>query len=171
MKIFSKKSFTPHFSGFTLIETLIVIAIIGILATVIIIALVGARDKAKDAKRKSEISQIGKLLVGLGCYLPDDGPGEYDLVLLSQELRAKYPEYSKFVSTIPKDPKTGTETESKYIYIVNADKKCAVYANLENPDEPVTLTITTPTPGGGTGVLEAEEPGWNNTPLYFQYSK
>ena len=168
MKIFSK-----HFSkrAFTLIETLIVIAIIGILATVIIISLVAARDKARDAKRKSEISQIGKLLVGLGCYLPDDGPGEYDLVPFSEELRAKYPEYSKFVSTIPKDPKTGTETESKYIYIVNADKKCAIYANLENSDEPVTLTITTPTPGGGTGVLEADEPGWNNTPFYFQYSK
>lgn len=164
MRIFNKRAFT-------LIETLIVIAIIGILATVMIISLVAVRDKAKDAKRKSEISQIGKLLVGLGCYLPDDGPGEYDLVPLSEELRAKYPEYSKFVSTIPKDPKTGTETESKYIYIVNADKKCAVYANLEDSDEPVTLTITTPTPGGGTGVLETEEPGWNGTPLYFQYSK
>ena len=157
--------------AFTLTETLMVIAIIGILATVIIIALVGARDKARDTKRKSEISQIGRLLVGLGCYLPDDGPGKYDLVPLATELRAKYPEYSSFISTIPRDPKTGTETESKYIYIVNAEKKCAVYANLENPDEPITLTITTPTPGGGTGVLEAEEPGWNNTPLYFQYSK
>ena len=167
MKNFSKKSI----KGFTLTETLVVIAIIGILATVIIIALVGARDKARDTKRKSEISQIGRLLVGLGCYLPDDGPGEYDLVPLVVELRAKYPEYSKFVSTIPRDPKTGTETESKYIYIVNAEKKCAVYANLENTKEQVTLTITTPTPGGGTGVLEAEESGWNNTPLYFQYSK
>lgn len=165
MKIFNKKSFT-------LIETLIVIAIIGILATVIIIALVGARDKAKDAKRKAEVTQVGRIF-GVGCYMPDDGSEkEYDLVPLAEELKAKYPEYSKFFSTVPRDPKTGTETDSKYFYIVSEDgKKCAVYANLENTKEPVTLTITTPTPGGGTGVLEAEEPGWNGTPLYFQYSK
>lgn len=165
MKIFSKKSFT-------LTETLIVIAIIGMLATIIIIALVGVRDKARDAKRKAEVTQVGRIF-GVGCYMPDGGPEQqYDLVPLVVELRVKYPEYSKFISTIPKDPKTGTETESKYIYIVSTDgKKCAVYANLEYSKEPITLTITTPTPGGGTGVLEAEEPGWNNTPLYFQYSK
>ena len=76
----------------------------------------------------------------------------------------------KYLSEIPKDPKTGTETESKYIYIVNIESKCAIYANLEHADTPVTLSITTPTPGGGTGVLKAETSGWNGTDLYFQYS-
>lgn len=164
MKISNKKAFT-------LTEILITIAIIGILAIIISISLFGARDKARDARRKAEISQAGKLLTGLGCYMPDDGFGEYDLVFLAEELKNKYPQYSQFVSAIPKDPKTGTEGESKYIYTISADgKKCAVYANLENSKEPITLNITTPTPGGGTGVLEAEEADWNGTPLYFQYS-
>lgn len=156
--------------GFTLVETLIVIAIIGILATIIIISLFSARDKARDGKRKAEISQIGRVLT-LSCYIPDGGPGEYDLVPLAEELRAKYPQYNKFVSGVPRDPKTGTETASKYIYTVSEDgRRCAIYANLENPNESITLTITTPTPGGGTGVLKTDSPGWNGTPLYFQYS-
>lgn len=162
MKVFSKK-------GFTLTEILVVIAIIGILAAIISISLFSARDKARDSKRKTEVSQIGRFLT-LGCYVPDAGAGEYDLVPLAEEILTKYPDYRKYLSEVPKDPKTGTETESKYIYIVNTEGKCAIYANLEHADTPVTLTITIPTPGGGTGVLKAETSGWNGTPLYFQYS-
>lgn len=44
--------------GFTLIELLTVIAIIGILSTVILISLNTARGKGKDAKIRSETSQI-----------------------------------------------------------------------------------------------------------------
>jgi hypothetical protein len=57
------------------------------------------------------------------------------------------------------------------MYTVNNNGKCAVYANLENQDEAVTLlNISTPTPGGGTGVLEATSAGWNDSSKYFQVS-
>jgi prepilin-type N-terminal cleavage/methylation domain-containing protein len=59
--------------GFTLIELLVVIAIIAILATLVLIALDGARDSARDADRKGAISQIRS---AAELYAADNG-GSY----------------------------------------------------------------------------------------------
>lgn len=44
--------------GFTLIEMLVVVAIIGLLSSVVVVGLGGARSKARDAKRISDILQM-----------------------------------------------------------------------------------------------------------------
>lgn len=45
-------------AAFTLIELLVVIAIIGILSTLAVVSLQGARAKARDAKRITDIRQM-----------------------------------------------------------------------------------------------------------------
>jgi prepilin-type N-terminal cleavage/methylation domain-containing protein len=157
-------------AGFTLIETLVVISIIGVLASMIITSLLGARDKARDMKRKAEISQIGRFLV-VSCYSPDAGDGDYDLMPIAEELLTKNPQYGQYLKMIPRDPKSGSDAESGYRYIVGENgTKCAIYANLENENEPATLNIVVPTPKGGTGVFRASGNGPNGSPLYYQNS-
>ncbi|MFA7662345.1 MAG: type II secretion system protein [Patescibacteria group bacterium] len=48
--------------GFTLVELLVVIAIIGILATLATVSLNGAREKARDARRISDVKQMATVL-------------------------------------------------------------------------------------------------------------
>jgi uncharacterized protein (TIGR02145 family)/prepilin-type N-terminal cleavage/methylation domain-containing protein len=63
--------------GFTLVELLVVISIIGTLSTVVLAALGGARDKANEAKKIMEVHSVD---TALKMYAMDVGsaPGNYN---------------------------------------------------------------------------------------------
>lgn len=49
-------------SGFTIVELLIVIVVIGILSAIVVVAYNGIQERARDSQRKSDIASITKAL-------------------------------------------------------------------------------------------------------------
>ena len=129
--------------GFTLIELLVVIAIIGILSSVVLASLNSARQKGRDAKRVSDISQ---LKLALELYFDSNrtyptGGGIASTTIGS----ALAPTY---IQTIPEDPlSTGA-----YYYYASGTTAYVLKATLEDNTHVVLNgdldgTITGPTGG------------------------
>jgi len=79
MKI-NKNSLPAHWRGFTLIELIVVMSIIGVLATLIINNLNDARARARDTKRKQDLNQLKtaiRLYYNDNQSYPNDAFGRY----------------------------------------------------------------------------------------------
>ncbi len=104
--------------GFTLVELLVVITIIGILATVAMVSLNSARVKARDARRMADVRQIALALEF--CY---NETGKYVSASafpnIGQPLTCGG---TTFINAIPSDPKGG-----EYSYGVDNDSNPQKY--------------------------------------------
>jgi type II secretion system protein G len=151
--------------GFTLIELLIVIAIIGILASVVLSSLNSARLKARDAQRLLDLRQIR---LALAMYYDDNGhypdsssgPGwatSFDATwdFLGTAL-------SPYIKTLPVDP-LNTVTDPGQPYAFN-DNNTFVYTYGSEPD-------TSCTPTGDyllMGQLENRDSEYRNELVHYQ---
>ena len=57
--------------GFTLVELLVVIGIIGVLATISVASLNSARQKARDTRRITDVKQMATILEAEDASIPD----------------------------------------------------------------------------------------------------
>lgn len=147
-------------SGFTLLELLVVIATIGVLATVLITATNDARILAQDSVRKADASSIAKALfahnlkfgnwveAGSGCGNNGDGNGWFNYT------GANYPKSiatclleNGLIPAVIIDPSKNTVSDTvnnnaymKYTCTVSGRKTSYVYAKLAATAQSSTAT-------------------------------
>ncbi|MCL5433258.1 MAG: prepilin-type N-terminal cleavage/methylation domain-containing protein [Patescibacteria group bacterium] len=104
--------------GFTLIEVLIVVVIIGVLAALLMVNFIGVRQRARDAQRKSDLRQIQ---AALELYRADQGEYPQSLDECSNgALGVIAPDCTTiYMQQVPKDPLSKPTNEKKYEYIID----------------------------------------------------
>lgn len=138
-----RKKFSILERGFTLIELLIVVAIIGILATLLMSNFIGVRQRARDAQRKSDLRQIQS---ALELYRSDQGsyPVTASFPTCGNQFSGGNPP-TTYMQKIPCDPLGGS-----YVYTSANGTIYTIIACLENNadsqrDNPVSSSCTSTT--------------------------
>jgi len=126
--------------GFTLVELLVVVAIIGILAAVSVVALNTARARARDSRRVADVRQMQ---TALELYYND--MGTYPAAAAAGgEIKASTTVYMSQIPT-PPSPHDGTCTAANNLYAYAVQG-----ASTTNPSYTITYCL-----GATTGGLDA----------------
>ena len=108
--------------GFTLIELLVVIAIIGLLSTLAVVSLNGARSKARDARRTSDLKALQSAIeLHIGDYevapaVPSVVENAWANIAVGAQASGKLTAY--LPAGMPIDP-SGTD-DKRYVYCRDA---------------------------------------------------
>jgi general secretion pathway protein G len=118
-------------AGFTLLELLIVIVIIGILALLILPNITSAPAKANDTKRKTHLVAIQKALEAYyldnNTYPATAGIANVVLGVLTTDNE---------IASVPVDPKNGNPSQYEYIYTPsNGAQSFTLTACLQNSND------------------------------------
>ena len=135
-------------AGFTLMEILLVIAIIGLLAAIVMVGLSGARSKARDAKRLTDLQTIASTLE---FYY--DSTGHYPIATgqITECTHsgnwipdgANYNWSTQYIATLPRDPAENCSGSSPQTYSYQSSGNTyQLTTTLENPSPPSTSNQT-----------------------------
>lgn len=123
--------------GFTLTEMMIVVTIIGILATLIVGSYAKYTQRARDVKRKAHLEQIRTALELYRTenfqYPPLNWDGWCTQISNSSFPQVKNALEAGYISQVPRDPRY-SGTYQDYFYRRISGNRYALYAELEIED-------------------------------------
>ncbi len=142
--------------GFTLVELLIVVGIIGILATLLMANFIGVRQRARDAQRKSDLRQIQSALElyrsDQGSYAPASGTS---VGACGASLKAGTPA-NTYMQKIPCDPSgTSAYNSGNYYYTSSGGTTYQICTCLENSADSQGVAAGAGTPANTCGAVSS----------------
>ena len=159
--------------GFTLIELLVVIAIIGILATIGLDSFISAQARSRDAKRKSDLKEIGSALElfysDYGSY-PGGISGQMSVCPYSAAggTVCKWGEgefsdgKTTYFKTLPKDSAAGSSYYYQPIAVDSVPNSgYQIFARLENGQDSSIINLTSPSCGTAACNFAVTSPNTN----------
>lgn len=143
-----KNSCGKYNFGFTLVELLVVITILGVLSTIGLVAFSSAQIRSRDTQRKSNLKQVAS---ALELYFSDYGA--YPLSNTGRIVSCPAPagvctwgssEFSDsktlYFKTLPKDPASNYKYYYRTVTVGSvANQGFQLYAELENTQDPSCL--------------------------------
>jgi type IV pilus assembly protein PilA len=132
--------------GFTIVELLIVIVVIGILATLVIVTFSGIQQKARNTKRQTDINAIDSTIE---AFYASSGNGYYPTLANMNDPTFRSTNLKGFDPSALQDPKGSSQTmaaastATTYGYV-------ATPANCDNTTTQCTAFVLTATLEGGT---------------------
>jgi len=105
--------------GFTIIELLVVMVVIGILVTITVVSYSGLQQRSRDSERASDITQIK---IAIEKYHSDKSG--YPRVCSTDNTACAITSLSAalapYLATIPRDPQYATTPANDYVYVQSA---------------------------------------------------
>ncbi len=134
--------------GFTIVELLIVVIVVGILAAITIVAFNGIQGRAKFTKINSELiamrESIELYYIDNGTYPPNGNTFTYQRVDGNNFIPGIVPTYASSLPKVTDTPIGGT-TNDTYIYSANAAANGYVIMRLYQPSVPSSEWANAPT--------------------------